>query len=129
VNSPLVARFIGLNKTNSRPSYEVNLSLSHFPERQLTTLVESEGFNIKKPRSKIVHHDSIRSFLKDSRKQRNKMLEDFQSDNTNTSRDIRKLKQGFTLSLKWIEAKEKESVGKKKVDLIDTIIANKKHSS
>jgi len=49
VNSPLVSKYIGMT-SQSVTTYGVNMSLSHLPERPLTTLPESEGFHSTKPR-------------------------------------------------------------------------------
>lgn len=107
VNSPLVTRYIGLKPTQVC-SYGVNLSLSHLPERPLTTLNETAGFHTKKARNKVVYHEAVKSFLTNMKKTQNKIMVDFESTKKSTKDDIRKFKESTSLSLKWLSSQEKE---------------------
>jgi hypothetical protein len=107
-NSPLVKRYIGATE-NSTLSYAINFSMTHVPERPLTTLPEAIGFHSKKPRVKSSYHEAVIRNLKDTRKRREGFMTQFEDENKSLRSDIRKMKETFDGTLKWIARSEKEA--------------------
>ena len=107
-NSPLVKRYIGVTE-KSTLSYAINFSMTHAPERPLTTLPEAIGFHSKKPRVKLSHHEAVVRNLKETRKRREGFMSQFEDGNKSLRSDIRKMKETWDGTLKWIARSEKEA--------------------
>ena len=113
VNSPLVTKYMNLNE-KSVCTYGVNLSMSHFPERPLTTIEKNTGFHTKKARAKHIHHQQVRDVLRDSRKNLKSFSEQYETQKKSSRQDIHKLKTTLDYQLKIVNVEEREAMKKKK---------------
>ena len=120
INSPLVTRYMRL-KENSICTYGANLSLSHLPERPLTTISEYSTIHTKKARTKQIHHDQVKHALRESRKARADQLSEHEANKKNYREDVRKLKSNLSLTMTWLKNTEREKLSKSRQDLVSVL--------
>ncbi len=113
VNSPLVNKYMNLNE-NSVCTYGVNLSMSHFPERPLTTVQSNTGFHTKKARAKHIHHQQVKDVLKDSRKKLSSFSQQYEAQKKSSRQDINKLKTTLDYHMKIVNVEQREAMVQKK---------------
>ena len=115
VNSPLVNKYMNLNE-KSVCTYGVNLSMSHFPERPLTTIERNAGYNSKKARSKHIHHQQVKDELRQSRKNLKSFTQQYEMNKKSSSQDINKLRNTLDYNLKIVNVEQKDAMIKKKLE-------------
>ena len=115
INSPLVNKYMNLNE-DSVCTYGVNLSLSHFPERPLTTIQNNAGYHTKKARTKHIHHQQVRDVLKESREKVKSFSKQYEEQRKTSRQDIKKLKNTLDYQLKIINVEQRDAMTKKKLE-------------
>jgi len=103
-NSPLLSMYINAS-TTFKNTADLTMGLSHYPERPITTLhfPHQSKTVIGKPRMRLIDTIEVKNVLDESRKTTRAIMDDFHASKQIVRNDMKKLRDSYKLSLKWIE--------------------------